>query len=131
MENPPEVVNCLPGSRFTLFAPNLCSLEIGSPVYYRRIEVGHVIGYDLDPNGDQVNIQVFIDATNDKFVTQDTRFWDVSGFNLTLSADGFNVETGSLRSEEHRSELQSLMRISYAVLFLKKQDIKNQQRTLK
>src|SRR3546814_11595676 len=84
MENPPEVVNCLPGSRFTLFAPNLCSLEIGSPVYYRRIEVGHVIGYDLDPNGDQVNIQVFIDAPNDKFVTKDTRFWDVSGFNLTF-----------------------------------------------
>src|SRR3546814_8411131 len=30
------------------------------------------------------------------------------------------VSTGSLRSEEHTSELQSLMRISYAVFCLKK-----------
>src|SRR3546814_19540643 len=73
MEKPPEVVSGRSGSRFTLFAPNLGSLEIGSPVYYRRIEVGHVIGYDLDPHGDQVNIQVLLDAPNETFVTKDTR----------------------------------------------------------
>src|SRR3546814_5661623 len=33
----------------------------------------------------------------------------------------------SLRSEEHTSELQSLMRISYAVFFLKKKMITNHQ----
>src|SRR3546814_6278048 len=33
------------------------------------------------------------------------------------------------RSEEHTSELQSLMRISYAVFCLKKKKIKNQHRT--
>src|SRR3546814_3827857 len=32
------------------------------------------------------------------------------------------------RSEEHTSELQSLMRISYAVFCLKKKTIKNKQR---
>src|SRR3546814_7787188 len=31
-----------------------------------------------------------------------------------------NFETGEIRSEEHTSELQSLMRISYAVFCLKK-----------
>ncbi|TEA71342.1 intermembrane transport protein PqiB [Pollutimonas harenae] len=98
LEKPPEVVSGRPGSRFTLFAPDLGSLEIGSPVYYRRIEVGRVIGYDLDSNGEQVNIQVFIDAPNDKFVTKNARFWNVSGINLSLNADGFNVETGSLVS---------------------------------
>src|SRR3546814_3986537 len=35
-----------------------------------------------------------------------------------------NVTTINLRSEEHTSELQSLMRISYAVFFLKKKKIK-------
>src|SRR3546814_5546083 len=33
---------------------------------------------------------------------------------------GFGVRDGNLRSEEHTSELQSLMRISYAVFCLKK-----------
>src|SRR3546814_53909 len=35
------------------------------------------------------------------------------------------IQTGALRSEEHTSELQSLMRISYAVFCLKKKKKKN------
>src|SRR3546814_6014509 len=37
-------------------------------------------------------------------------------------------ETGTTRSEEHTSELQSLMRISYAVFCLKKKKITQQTR---
>src|SRR3546814_4793319 len=39
---------------------------------------------------------------------------------------GENGERGRPRSEEHTSELQSLMRISYAVFCLKKKKIRNQ-----
>src|SRR3546814_8329702 len=46
---------------------------------------------------------------------------------------GFTYPDGALRSEEHTSELQSLMRISYAVFCLKKQKynttITNQTKT--
>src|SRR3546814_1877139 len=41
---------------------------------------------------------------------------------------GFRTALKELRSEEHTSELQSLMRISYAVFCLKKKN-KNQQLT--
>src|SRR3546814_10711660 len=44
-----------------------------------------------------------------------------------LSGLAYDVRRGSRRSEEHTSELQSLMRISYAVFCLKK---KNKHRTL-
>src|SRR3546814_6969381 len=44
-------------------------------------------------------------------------------FILDLIAEGDLV----LRSEEHTSELQSLMRISYAVFCLKKQNTHNKQ----
>ncbi|MFW7341181.1 MlaD family protein [Pollutimonas sp. H1-120] len=98
LEKPPEITSGRPGTRYTLYAPDLGSLEIGSPVYFRRIQVGRVIGYDLGEDGKSVNIQVFIDAPNDKFVTSDTRFWNASGINLSLDADGFNVQTGSLVS---------------------------------
>src|SRR3546814_3335089 len=37
------------------------------------------------------------------------------------------TQAGSERSEEHTSELQSLMRISYAVFCLKKKNIKQKQ----
>ncbi|NYT83006.1 MCE family protein [Alcaligenaceae bacterium] len=98
LEKPPEVTSGRPGTRYTLHADDLGSLEIGSPVYYRRIQVGRIIGYDLDESGRSVNIHVFVDAPNDKFVTSDTRFWNASGINLSLDADGFNVQTGSLVS---------------------------------
>src|SRR3546814_8381444 len=38
----------------------------------------------------------------------------------TVDGDGRDIGRGSERSEEHTSELQSLMRISYAVFCLKK-----------
>ncbi len=98
LEKPPEITSGRPGTRFTLLASDLGSLEIGSPVYYRRIQVGRVIGYDFDTGGRAVAIQIFIDGPNDKFVTSDTRFWNASGVNLSLNADGFNVQTGSLVS---------------------------------
>src|SRR3546814_6454672 len=47
---------------------------------------------------------------------------------LAIGKPSHNVPTlfviGGLRSEEHTSELQSLMRISYAVFCLKKKNIK-------
>src|SRR3546814_4339955 len=42
------------------------------------------------------------------------------GFNSRITLIPRSVKTISIRSEEHTSELQSLMRISYAVFCLKK-----------
>jgi paraquat-inducible protein B len=98
LEKPPEISSDKPGTRFTLTAPDLGSLERGSPVYYRRIQVGRVIDYNLAPDGKQVDIQIFVDAPNDKYVTHDARFWNVSGIQMSLGADGVTVNTGSLAS---------------------------------
>jgi len=98
LETPPEVTHDRPGTRYTLKANDLGSLDIGSPVYYRRIPVGRVIGYTLDESGRFVRLQVFIDAPNDRFVTHDTRFWNASGVDLSLSASGMTLRTQSLVS---------------------------------
>jgi paraquat-inducible protein B len=98
LEAPPEVTHDRPGKRFTLRASDLGSLDVGSPVYYRRISVGQVIGYQLDSTGHYVNIQIFVDAPNDRFVTADTHFWNASGVDFTLNADGLKVRTQSLLS---------------------------------
>src|SRR3546814_6584244 len=47
---------------------------------------------------------------------------------FSIAADDDSATTARLRSEEHTSELQSLMRISYAVFCLKKK--KNQQKEM-
>lgn len=96
LETPPEITSGRPGTRHTLRSDDLGWLDIGSPVYYRRIQVGQVIGYNLDEKGDAVNIQIFIDAPHDRFVTADARFWNASGINFSLDAEGVSVQTGSL-----------------------------------
>src|SRR3546814_5942583 len=46
-----------------------------------------------------------------------------------IDRDGARIEAGIARSEEHTSELQSLMRISYAVFCLKKKNHTHLKRT--
>ncbi len=98
LEVPPAVTHDRAGKRFKLKASDLGSLDIGSPVYFRRINVGRVIGYALDQDGSAVNVEVFVDAPNDKFVTNGTRFWNASGVDFSVNADGLKVRTQSLVS---------------------------------
>ncbi len=96
METPPPLTHGEPGSNFTVRSKDLGSLDIGSPVYFRRIQVGRVVGYKLDSDGKGVQLQVFIDAPYDRFVTRDTRFWNASGVNVSVNAGGLKVNTESL-----------------------------------
>ncbi|CAP42999.1 PqiB family protein [Bordetella petrii] len=98
LETPPPVTHDRDGKRFVLKAHDLGSLDIGSPVYFRRINVGRVIGYELDESGNAVNVEVFIDSPNDKFVTRGARFWNASGVDLSVDGNGLKLHTQSLVS---------------------------------
>ncbi|MGY2341832.1 PqiB family protein [Pseudomonas sp. SDO5532_S415] len=98
LENPPPITYGEPGKRFTLHTQDLGSLDIGSPVYFRKIQVGQVVAYALDPDGKGVNIELFIHSPNDAYVTENTRFWNASGIDVNVGANGFAVKTESLSS---------------------------------
>jgi len=98
LESPPFVLRGEPGRSFVLSARDLGSLDVGSPVYYRRTRVGRVVGYTLDTARDALGVQVLIEAPNDKLVTTQSRFWEASGIDLTLNASGFTLNTESLAS---------------------------------
>ncbi len=98
LEQPPEITYDRPGRRFTLRADDLGSLEIGSPIYLRRINVGQVVGYDLAEDGQRVNVHIFVNAPHDRLVTNGARFWNASGVDMTLSAQGLRVRTQSVVS---------------------------------
>ncbi|MHC8411351.1 PqiB family protein [Pseudomonas sp. Hz4] len=98
LENPPPITYGEPGKRFTLNTQDLGSLDIGSPVYYRKIPVGQVVAYALNADGKGVNIEVFMHAPNDAHVTENTRFWNASGIDVNVGANGFSVKTESLSS---------------------------------
>ncbi|SDS83141.1 paraquat-inducible protein B [Halopseudomonas litoralis] len=98
LEAPPPVTFGVEGKQFILRTSDLGSLGIGSPVYYRRIPVGQVVSYALSEDGTGVSVQIFVNAPYDDFVTEDTRFWNASGVDVSLAADGFKVNTQSLSS---------------------------------
>jgi len=96
MEVPPIITDGAAGTQFTLNAADLGSLGIGSPVYYRRLPVGQVVAFDLSADGKAVTVRVFVTAPYDKYVGADTRFWNASGFDVSLTANGLDVRTQSL-----------------------------------
>jgi paraquat-inducible protein B len=98
LEIPPIVTADLPGREFILHADDLGSLDVGSAVFYRHITAGQVVGYTLDPGGTGVTIKVFINAPFDSYVTGATRFWQASGIDMSVNADGVKLRTESLAS---------------------------------
>ena len=98
LEVPPIITGGMPGRQYVLLASDLGSLGIGSPVYYRRLAVGQVVAYDLALDGKSIVIRVFVNAPYDKYVTSDTRFWNASGVDVSLTANGLDVRTQSLAS---------------------------------
>jgi len=75
---------------------SLGSIDIGSPIYYRRVQVGQVVGFSLDKDGTGVTMQVFVNAPYDQYVGTNSRWWHASGVDLRLDASGFKLNTQSL-----------------------------------
>lgn len=98
LEVQPTVTRDASGKQFMLHADDLGSVDVGSPIFYRRIKVGQVSAYDLDSDGKGVNLRIFIDTPYDKFVGVNTRFWHASGVDIQVNASGFKVNTQSLAS---------------------------------
>jgi paraquat-inducible protein B len=98
LDTPPLVTTSEPGKHFILHATSLGSLNIGSPLFYRSIQAGQVVSYDLDEDGQGVSIQVFVSAPYDRLVLTNSRFWNASGLDLKLTPEGIQLDTGSLLS---------------------------------
>ena len=98
LETPPVITTGLAGKQFVLRADDIGSLDLGAPVYYRRLEAGRVIAYDLDKEGTGIVLRIFVNSPFDAYVTADTRFWHASGIDVALDANGLKINTESLTS---------------------------------
>jgi paraquat-inducible protein B len=85
-----------PGTNFVLTADRLGSLQRGSPIKYRDIDVGKVLHSKLSDDMTYVDIEVFVRAPYDKLVQSETRFWDLSGVKVDVSAEGIKVNMESV-----------------------------------
>ncbi len=96
LHTPPIVTSGEPGRHFILKAERRSSLDVGSPVYYRQIQVGEVVAYQLGDDGRTVRFNIFIRAPFDEQVYKNTLFWNVSGLDFSLSVKGVELKTETL-----------------------------------
>ncbi len=98
LEVPPVVTADQPGKQFVLHSYQAGALAVGTPLYFRKIRVGEVVASELDPSEEFVTTRIFVNAPYDERVRSGTRFWNASGIDVSLGADGVRVDTESLVS---------------------------------
>jgi len=98
LETPPVVTGEVPGRFFVLKATDLGSLDTGTPLFFRRLRVGQVSSYSLDKDGRTLTVKVFVNTPYDQYVNPETRFWNASGIDMSLSASGLTLQTQSVLS---------------------------------
>lgn len=94
----PPLSDSLPGLHLTLKADRLGSLNRGSPVFYKQIQVGQVKSYVLSEDQSTVEIKVYIEPTYANLVRKHTRFWNASGISIDANLSGVKVRSESLAS---------------------------------
>ncbi len=96
---PPGVRSDEPGSTYTLKADALGSIGQGSPVFFRDVTVGEVLGYTMPPGGrGPITVRVFVKQPYDRFLRTDSRFWNVSGVNVVFNGGNLRVQLESLQA---------------------------------
>lgn len=96
LEVPPLTPVGASGVRLTLYTDQAGSVSTGDAILYKGYKAGRIEGMKFDSKYTQVRYDVFIDAPYDKLVTNTVRFWNTSGIDVKVSAEGLHVRTGSL-----------------------------------
>lgn len=97
-EHQPVVTADDEGEKITLITQRLRSIDIGSPIYYKGLEAGEVLGHELANDRSSIYIYAFLKAPFHQLIRGNTRFWNVSGVDISVGADGVQVQTESLSS---------------------------------
>jgi paraquat-inducible protein B len=97
-QDPPVLQASAKGTTFRLDTKRLGSIGLGAPVFFRDIDVGTVLGWDLHDLANSVTIHAFVRAPFDKYVRNDSSFWDASGISIKFGSDGIDVQLESLRA---------------------------------
>jgi len=98
LEEAPITAKGIPGVRLNLISETGDSLSIGEPVLYRGFEVGQVERSTFDIGNRQVHYQIFVKSPYSELLTKNTYFWNSSGIDFSATAQGVNVNIGSLES---------------------------------
>ncbi|AJI94987.1 mce related family protein [Yersinia ruckeri] len=73
------------------------SLQVGTPLLFRGLEVGTVTGFNLGAMSDRVQVSLRISKKYQQLVRQNSVFWLASGYNLQFGLTGGVVKSGTFQ----------------------------------
>ena len=86
------------GLRLTMRASDGAALTENTPILYRGVQVGRVGKPVISEDGTTSEADAIIFAPHDRLINSATRFWDTSGFSLSIGAGGASVDFSSIAS---------------------------------
>lgn len=87
-----------PGMHITLNSAEEFAFKSGSSILYKGLKVGQIEDVYFNFKERVVYYNAFIKAPYHQLITENTRFWDISGIQVNLRAQGISVKTGSLET---------------------------------
>ncbi|MFY0310447.1 MlaD family protein [Leisingera sp. D0M16] len=97
-DGPPLVQPGRDGRRITLRTTDGSMISEGAPVLFRGIEVGRLEQPRLTVSGDSIVVDAFIESPHDRRINSATRFWDTSGFSVSIGPSGLSLDVDSIAS---------------------------------
>ncbi len=97
-DSPPLAQPGRAGRRITLRTEDGRMISDGAPVLFHGIEVGQLERPRLTVSGDSIVVDAFIEAPHDRRINSATRFWDSSGFSVSIGASGLSLDVDSIAS---------------------------------
>ena len=98
LDKPPVIQADVTGTEIILLTQKLGSIDTRSPIYYQGILAGEILGWELGNDRKSIFIHAFVKAPYNDLVKSNTRFWNISGIDLTMDTQGINLHSESLAS---------------------------------
>lgn len=98
LENPPVTPKGVPGLHITFFTDEAGSIGPGAPILYKGLSAGKIETRIFHSENGKVEFGAFISKEFASLVRKNTKFWNASGIDVSLGADGLRLSTGSLET---------------------------------
>ena len=98
LEQPPVTPQGVPGLHVTLITDEAGGIAPGTAITYKGLSAGRIDKRVFHPANGKVEFQAFISAEFAPLVRANTKFWNVSGLDVQVGANGMQLRTGTLES---------------------------------
>ncbi|WP_161316469.1 intermembrane transport protein PqiB [Sneathiella litorea] len=98
LNTPPVITSDAKGTEYVLSTEKLSNINRGTPVIYKGLQVGSVLGYRLAEDKQAIEVYAFVKAPYDELVLEGTNFWNAGGINVSVSTSGVEVGADSVQA---------------------------------